>query len=134
MSEKVEKIVSNLEEVNRVNENLVSLLIDDFRCLDAFQHKALKKQAYKYALAYFEGKYIRSKSSNEKTDNSEISRRLINAIEDWRVAKGDAELNAVSKIARTIFKASLEQLSYVPDNIRVTAFKIVRNFLTEMSQ
>ena len=66
MSVEVEQIVSKLDKVNRTNKELVSCLIDDFCCLDAFPHRALKKQVYKYAIAYFEGKYIESKGNNKK--------------------------------------------------------------------
>ena len=134
MSARVDKILSKLEKINRANEELVSCLIDDFTCLDAFPHRALKKQVYKYAIAYFEGKYIDSKSDKKKMPNTRCSTLLLIAIEDWQSAKGDAERIAVAKMARTIFDASIQELRFVPDEIRMTAFKIVRNFLTEMSQ
>ena len=134
MSVEVEQIVSKLEKVNRANKELISCLIDDFCCLDAFPHRALKKQVYKYAIAYFEGKYIESKGNMKKVPNDRCSILLQIAIEDWQAAKGDAERIAVAKMARTIFDSSIQELRVVPDDIRVTAFKIVRSFLTEMSQ
>ena len=134
MSVEVEQIVSKLEKVNRANKERISCLIDDFCCLDAFPHRALKKQVYKYAIAYFEGKYIESKGNMKKVPNDRCSILLQIAIEDWQAAKGDAERIAVAKMARTIFDSSIQELRVVPDDIRVTAFKIVRSFLTEMSQ
>lgn len=134
MSVGVEQIASKLEKVNRANAELVSCLIDDFYCLDAFQHRALKKQVYKQAIAYFEGKYIASKDDQKKMPNTRCSILLQIAIEDWQAARGEAERRAVEKMARTIFNSSIQELRFVPDDIRVTAFKIVRNFLTEMSQ
>jgi len=134
MSVGIDKIAFKLDKINRATEELVSCLIDDFTCLDAFQHRALKKQVYKYAIAYFEGKYIDSKSDKKKMPNTRCSELLLIAIEDWQAAKGDAERIAVAKMARTIFDASVQELRFVPDEIRETAFKIVRGFLTEMSQ
>ena len=127
VSAKVNKIASKLEKINRANEELVSCLIDDFSCLDGFQDRALKEQVYKYAIAYFERKYIRSKSDRKKMPNTKISILLQIAIDEWRDAREEAERNAVAQIARIIFKASIQELRLVPDDTRVTAFKIVRN-------
>ena len=134
MSAGVDKIASKLEKINRVNEELLSYLIDDFTCLDAFKDRALKEQVYQYAIAYFESKYIASKSGKKKMSNAKISILLQIAIDEWRAAREEAERNAVAKIARIILKASIQELILVPDEIRVTSFKIVRNFLADKSR
>ncbi|MBQ2836449.1 MAG: hypothetical protein IJE68_06430 [Clostridia bacterium] len=134
MSGKVDKILSKLEKLNRANEELVSCLIDDPTCLDAFQHQSVKKQVYKYAIAYFEAKYIETQSCRQKMPNNRISILLNIAIDKWRVAKGEEEYKAATNIARQVFDASIQELRIVPNAIRVTAFKIIREFLTEMSQ
>ena len=135
MSVGVDKIASKLDKINRANEELVSCLIDDFTCLESFQHRALKKQVYKYAIAYFESKYIECKSNVKKMPNERCSILLQIAIDDWRAAvTGEAERKAVAKMAKMILNTSINELGCVPDEIRMAAFKIVRNFLTEMSQ
>lgn len=135
MSGKADKVVSKLQKVNRANEELVSCLIEDPTCLDDIKYRNAKKEVYKYAIAYFESKYIESTSYyNKKMPNSRISILLHVSIDDWKASSGEAEDKAATKMTRQVFDASIEELRLVPDDIRATAFKIIRNFLTEKSQ
>lgn len=132
MSGMTEKILSKLEKINRTNEELVTLLIDNPTCLDAYQYRAFKKQIYQYAVAYFEAKNIESQSQGYRTPNSRTSILLRIAVEDWQVCRGDAERKAAAKITKILLETDVQELKFVPEDIRASAFKIIRSYLAEL--
>ena len=132
MSGKVDKILSKLEKINRLNREIVVCLIDDPWCLDAYPYLTSKKQAYQQAIAYFESKRIESKSNGPKTLNDRTTILLCLAIEEWKKGVCEKEYEAAAKITKLMLNTSAADLQLVPEDIKGTAFKIIKSYLIEI--
>lgn len=119
-------ILTAMEKIARLNDQMADYLIMDPHCLDG---NPLKDKAYEIVLGYFAEKQKEGRATGDVFYNKKVTMDLEVLLDCYDEAEGEKKQEYASKIAGYVQQTPENWLRIIPNEYQARAFSIICSYL-----